>query len=153
MDTDGRFSSAYAGSLRDLADLLDLYAKKTGTSGIPLLSDLSLLLGKDSEASYESAEKRRECLDRYMQKVSSAVSGEKTVWEISEICGRLRLMSSSLIRLIRENEWIKDPEGGAGWFNSYYDNSGRQVEGVKEFSGKKQVRMMLTGQVKRAPFP
>lgn len=29
---------------------------------------------------------------------------------------------------IRKNEWVKDSEE-SGWFNGYYDNHGRQVEG------------------------
>ena len=43
---------------------------------------------------------------------------------------------------IRTQEWIEG-EDGEGWFNSYYDNHGRAVEGF--FEGR--VRMMLTGQV------
>lgn len=43
---------------------------------------------------------------------------------------------------IRKTEWVTDGEGN-GWFNGYYDNSGRQVEGVID----EQVRMMLTGEV------
>ena len=43
---------------------------------------------------------------------------------------------------IRKNEWVKDSEEN-GWFNGYYDNHGRQVEG----DTKTGVRMMLTGQV------
>ncbi len=43
---------------------------------------------------------------------------------------------------IRMTEWVKDKKGN-GWFNGYYDNHGRQVEGEHE----KGVRMMLTGQV------
>ena len=34
-------------------------------------------------------------------------------------------------------------DGEDGWFNGYYDNHGRKVEGVMDES----VRMMLTGQV------
>ena len=43
---------------------------------------------------------------------------------------------------IRNNEWVTDANGN-GWFNGYYDNSGRQVEGEHENG----VRMMLTGEV------
>ncbi len=42
---------------------------------------------------------------------------------------------------IRRTEWIAD--GQDGWFNSYYDENKRQVEGIYEDG----VRMMLTGQV------
>ena len=43
---------------------------------------------------------------------------------------------------LRSHEWIDGP-GEEGWFNSYYDNHGRAVEGLF----KNHVRMMLTGQV------
>ncbi len=43
---------------------------------------------------------------------------------------------------IRQTEWVTD-QAGNGWFNGYYDNHDRQVEGA----GEKVVRMMLTGQV------
>ena len=33
---------------------------------------------------------------------------------------------------IRANEWVKDGEDG--WFNGYYDNHGRKVEGVMDES-------------------
>lgn len=40
-------------------------------------------------------------------------------------------------------EQISGLRGAEGWFNSYYDNHGRAVEGITD----KGVRMMLTGQV------
>ncbi len=43
---------------------------------------------------------------------------------------------------IRKTEWIEDGKE-EGWFNSYYDNSGKAVEGYFP----QGVRMMLTGQV------
>ena len=54
----------------------------------------------------------------------------------------LRSMADQIRRHINETEWVDD---GADlhWFNSYYDNSGRQVEGLRG----ETVRMMLTGQV------
>ena len=50
-------------------------------------------------------------------------------------------MSELIMNHIRETEWIEDKN--QGWFNSYYDNHARAVEGHFD-SG---VRMMLTGQV------
>ena len=51
-------------------------------------------------------------------------------------------MASWIQNHIRGTEWVKNKEGYE-WFNGYYDNHGRKVEGDFE-SG---VRMMLTGQV------
>jgi len=42
---------------------------------------------------------------------------------------------------IRKTEWVGDKEG-CSWFNSYYDNHGKQAEGIFENG----IRMMLTGQ-------
>lgn len=50
--------------------------------------------------------------------------------------------SAFLTGHIRAKEWVTDEEGN-GWFNGYYDNHGRCVEGV--FA--QGVRMMLTSQV------
>lgn len=47
-------------------------------------------------------------------------------------------MADWMTEHLRRQEWLEE-----GWFNSYYDNSGRRVEG--RFPGG--VRMMLTGQV------
>ncbi len=43
---------------------------------------------------------------------------------------------------LRNQEWLTNSEG-YGWFNGYYDNNGKRVEG--DFP--KGVRMTLTGQV------
>ena len=47
-----------------------------------------------------------------------------------------------MINHIRDKEWLTD-QAGYSWYNGYYDNSGRRVEGDHENG----VRMMLTGQV------
>ncbi len=47
-----------------------------------------------------------------------------------------------LTDFIRNQEWIEGPDR-EGWFNSYYDNHGRAVDGFQP----DHVRMMLTGQV------
>ena len=43
---------------------------------------------------------------------------------------------------LRNQEWL-ETGNEEGWFNSYYDNHGCAVEGIRNG----QVRMMLTGQV------
>ncbi len=54
----------------------------------------------------------------------------------------LRQKANTLSRRILKNEWIKT-KSGHGFFNGYYDNSGKRVEG----SYKNGVRMTLAGQV------
>ena len=69
------------------------------------------------------------------------------MWEIDELCQRLLFMGEQLMAHIREKEWITDESTGDGWINSYYDNSGNPVEGIRSDGGQRSVRMMLTGQV------
>ncbi|MCR5283287.1 MAG: cellobiose phosphorylase [Lachnospiraceae bacterium] len=139
------FSCAYAGNLRDIADYLQLYKEKTKAEKVSLLKELDILLSKENEALFGDVDACRKLLYNYMEAVSGRVSGEKTTWSVDEIARRLRAMSDALMERIRRQEWITQDD--LGWFNSYYDNSGRSVEGMFERDGKKQVRMMLTGQV------
>ena len=72
---------------------------------------------------------------------SHQVSGRRKKVAIKIIADKLTHMSEWIMNHIRETEWIEDKN--QGWFNSYYDNHARAVEGHFD-SG---VRMMLTGQV------
>jgi len=54
----------------------------------------------------------------------------------------LRKKAKNLTEHIRKNEWIKT-KSGYSFFNGYYDNRGKRVEG----SHKNGMRMTLTGQV------
>jgi len=59
-----------------------------------------------------------------------------------EVIEELRQKANGLAGHIRDDEWIK-VSSGYNFFNGYYDNLGRRVEG----DHKKGVRMTLTGQV------
>ena len=61
---------------------------------------------------------------------------------MEELAATLEQMADWMIGHIRSEEWIADQDGN-GWFNGYYDNHGRQVEGIMDTG----VRMILTGQV------
>jgi cellobiose phosphorylase len=61
---------------------------------------------------------------------------------IDDLSVDLKQRGEALARQVRDNEWIKNAAGHA-WFNGYYDNNGRRVEG----DHPKGVRMTLTGQV------
>ena len=52
------FTNAYAGNLRELAELLALYAEKTGKESVPLNRDLFVLLA-DDDTLYASVQKSR----------------------------------------------------------------------------------------------
>ncbi len=83
---------------------------------------------------------RREALIGYCEKIEG--DRETVTLSAASLADTLRRMSDNIKRRINATEWVGD---GADlhWYNSYYDNSGRQVEGLRG----ETVRMMLTGQV------
>ncbi len=130
------FTAAYAGNLLDLAQLLELYEQKSGTHAVPMAEEMLLLLEEHDD------EEDTQILQKYLNAVQHDISGNQVCVDIEKICAVLRHMAEKLIQRMRSQEWIADQDD-SGWFNSYYDNHGRQVEGM--ISGA--VRMMLTGQV------
>lgn len=135
------FSNAYAGNLMDLADILMVYQQKTGKEVVFLTKQMEILLG-EQEGLYDSIEKKKQVIDSYMATCTHQVDGEKAAYSIDAICDSLRKKAEWMMEHIRKQEWVTDEEGN-GWFNGYYDNHGRQVEGSHEGG----VRMMLTGEV------
>jgi Cellobiose phosphorylase len=131
------FSCAYAGNLRDLAVLLRQLSEKTGAETRAFCEELGLLLG-GGRALWESVEEKTALLNRYTEACAHSVSGRKTELSLLSLAGELEAMADWMMEHLRRQEWLDE-----GWFNSYYDNNGRRVEG----SFPNGVRMMLTGQV------
>ncbi|MGN0142093.1 MAG: GH36-type glycosyl hydrolase domain-containing protein [Roseburia sp.] len=135
------FTNAYAGNMKSMAELLLEFQKKTGKQSVKLSKNILILL-EEGEQLYESPEKKRKVLEHYLSTCRHEVSGEKTEISIALLSDNLAAKAAWMMRHIRETEWVEDEEKN-GWFNGYYDNHGRRVEG--EFASG--VRMMLTGQV------
>ena len=133
------FTCAYAGNLRDLAGLLRRLAKEGDT--VSLLEEIQELLA-GGPAIYPDVPAKANVLERYARRCLHNVSGRTIRVSLRELADNLELKADWLMEHIRRQEWI--PDGENGWFNSYYDNHGRQVEGVQPDGS---VRMMLTGQV------
>jgi cellobiose phosphorylase len=125
------FSCMYAHNLALLADLL----LKSGRRKIPVFAELKILLGK---VNYDSCGAKRKILEQYFARIQSGVSGKKVNLDVLELAGDLQNKSAWMTRHIREKEWL-----AAGFFNGYYDNKGRRVEGRRG----SLTRMTLTGQV------
>lgn len=124
------FTCAYAGNLEALAELLGaLHAR--GCEEVELLEEIALLLSDEPETDRLSA---------FTARCAHTVSGRKTHIETLALAKMLRACAERMHAHIRDTEWIDG--GDEGWFNSYYDNSGRQVEGYFPYG----IRMMLTGQ-------
>jgi cellobiose phosphorylase len=132
------FTAAYAANFDTLAALLERLAGR-GEERTELSAALERLLEFDP-ARYGDPAARREALFAYCRE--AAADGEKRLLPARRLADRLREMGEYLKRHIRETEWVGD---GADqhWFNSCYDDHGRQAEGA--FG--KTVRMMLPGQV------
>ncbi len=100
------------------------------------------ILLKEDETLYEDPAAKTLLLEGYMEKVSGSVSGGKIGLDVKELAGNLRRKAEWLGERIRRQEWSEVSET-EGWFNGYYDNSGRALD--DSMPGKKN--MMLTGQV------
>ena len=133
------FTCAYAGNLRDLAALLRELAA-LGQESTPILAELGELLAAGPEICGD-IEQKKAVLARYAQRCRHSVSGKTVDISLSRLANDLEGKADWLMDHIRAQEWIGD--GQDGWFNSYYDNSGRPLEGITGDGA----RMMLTGQV------
>lgn len=134
------FTAMFGSNLEQLAQLV-LKLEEKGHKLLSFLQELGLLLEENS-AVYESITEKQAILKRYCTAVRHKINGERLQISASELAANLKNKAAWIKKHIREKEWITNKEGFS-WFNGYYDNHGRRVEG--DFSNG--VRMMLTGQV------
>ncbi len=134
------FTAAYSQNMDTLADLIEALCKKEGLTSLAVAKELEVLFC-DDVAAYESIEKKSELLAVYCKSVYPNVSGEKVSVDCDKAVKCLRAMAEWIREHIRKTEWLANED--CGWFNSYYDNNARRVEGPHENG----MRMMLTGQV------
>ncbi len=132
------FTAAYAGNLDDLATLLTYLKDEKNITEVEILKEMLPLL-KDDMALYEDIHAKTSLLSEYCESVKHSVSGIKEKIAMEELITSLQKKAEWLKNYLRKTEWLEE-----GWFNSYYDNNGRRVEGKQEDGS---VRMMLTGQV------
>ena len=132
------FTCAYAGNLRTLARLVGLLRGRTRQESTELLRETEILLQKTD---FVNIEQKQALLKAYGEACRHNVSGEKINVTFESLIQALNEKADRLMAHLRAQEWIAGEN--EGWFNSYYDNHGRRVEGIFD----DQVRMMLTGQV------
>lgn len=135
------FTCAYAGNLRELAELIRALADTGSVKTTDLLEELEVLL-KDDKELYDNISEKQQILARFTSLCCHHVSGRRKAFSLLSLAENLEHKAQWLSRYIRKQEWIQAGQG-EGWFNSYYDDHGQAVEGIRE----DQVRMMLTGQV------
>lgn len=135
------FTALYGGNMRNLAKNIKAYEEKTGKNTITLAKEILTLIDADKSI-YDSIGDKHAVLDEYCESVKHIISGEKVEVPCDKLIDALNGMSDWIGNHIRKTEWLSDKDGYS-WFNGYYDNSGKAVEGDFETG----VRMMLTGQV------
>ncbi len=134
------FTALYGSNLEQLAELI-IKLEEKGIRKLPLLKELELMLS-DDPALYENITEKQKILRTYCDQLRSKVSGEKHEISCEELAKNLRRKAAWIREHIRKTEWLTNQDGHS-WYNSYYDNHGRRVEGDFE----QGVRMILTGQV------
>lgn len=135
------FTCAYAGNLLNLAKMIDYAADLHPTHPVELLEEIEILLNNDTDI-FDDIDKKQEILSTYTTRCRHNISGRRLSFSLPVLANNLRHKANWLIEHLRKQEWIHGTKD-EGWFNSYYDNHGRKVEGFHEG----HVRMMLTGQV------
>lgn len=135
------FTAAYAGNFTDLAQLIEILSEETGMTAVFLAREMEVLLADEQEL-YDSVSRKKELLATYYDSCHHRLSGEKAAVSCQELIHNLKNKASWIKEHIRNTEWVSD-EAGYAWFNGYYDNNGRRVEGQHPLGS----RMMLTSQV------
>lgn len=135
------FTCAYAGNLQELASMIRLLQNNLKQSEATLIEELKVLLYDDIEG-FEDIYIKKDLLTQYTNSCRHTISGRHFTIKLSELADNLERKAQWLTDYLRKNEWINGRQG-EGWFNSYYDNNGRAVEGIFP----EGTRMMLTGQV------
>lgn len=135
------FTCAYAGNLLNLAAMIRLLNRHSSTHTVELLEEITILLENDMDI-FDDVSKKHKILSDYLSRCRHKISGRCVNISLSSLAVNLIQKANWLMEHLRIQEWIDSP-GEEGWFNSYYDNHGRAVEGFFE----NHVRMMLTGQV------
>ncbi len=130
------FSFMYAHNLRDICNFLEKLKEKKGS--IKVLKELSLLLDRIYKpVNYLNYKDKQKRLAEYLGKIKK-ISGEKIKVRLEDLIDDLKQKAGHLSGWLRDKEWLKE-----GFFNGYYDNRGKRVEG--RINGR--IRMMLASQV------
>ncbi|MBF0570891.1 MAG: cellobiose phosphorylase [Candidatus Omnitrophica bacterium] len=141
------FSCLYGGNLLKIADLLESMAAIKGIDKIRLAKELLILLDTIGEkVNYEDYQsKHNHLFGKYFHRVQPALSGDTVEVPVKDLINDLRIKGHWIFAHIRRQEKVQFKEGAKTykWFNGYYDNKARCVEGFKD----NKVRMTLTGQV------
>lgn len=136
------FTALYAGNLRQLAQLVRRLAQEDVTE-VALAVELQPLLDTlATPVDYNSVTAKQDRLQTYFDTVQRTITGKQITVAPDDLARDLDAKADWLMAHLRKQEWLENASG-YGWFNGYYDNDGRRVEG----DHPNGVRMTLTGQV------
>lgn len=74
-------------------------------------------------------EAKRSLLEQYAGACRHTISGRRVEVRLEDLADSLEQKARWLTAWLQGHEWI-DAGDGLGWYNSYYDDHGRAVEGV-----------------------
>jgi cellobiose phosphorylase len=137
------FSSFYAHNLYTISIILEKLKQQDNIKYIPILKEALILIDTPYKTiNYNSCSNKTELLNKYLNSVKSNVSGKVINIKIDALIEDLRRKANWLSKHIYNKEWI-NLNSNLGFFNGYYDNKSRRVEG--RFG--ELTKMTLTGQV------
>ena len=136
------FTNLYGGNLAALATLLETLGALAGWKEIVVAEEVGMLLDRlSARVDYGVAAEKQALLLSYFERAARGFSGEKTAVPLAGLISDLREKADWIKDFINRQEWIE--ESGQAWYNGYYDDAGRRVEG--KVHGR--VRVTLAGQV------
>lgn len=138
------FSAFYAWNLERLAKTVGTLAAQ-GDTHLYLARELVMLLDRlpgSRRVNYGSVEAKQARLQAYLSVVARDISGHKMAVKVDDLIKDLRAKSRDLSARIWKQEFVSGGQG-LSFFNGYYDDNGRRVEGKH----KDGPRMSLTAQV------
>ncbi|MDO8661899.1 MAG: cellobiose phosphorylase [Candidatus Omnitrophota bacterium] len=125
------FSAMYAQNLNRLAELL----LKSGKKKILLTKEINILF---KHFNYGDRNEKRKILESYFAQVENRIAGKKISVEVDALVRNLKIKALWMTQHIRKSEWLKE-----GFFNGYYDNQKKRVEG----RARGLLKMCLASQV------
>ncbi len=136
------FTAFYASNLRALSQLV-LALGRLGLTELKLFAELLPLLDRlNAPVDYDSIAAKQSRLTDYFTVTQHTILGERVAVSLHDLSADLAAKADWLYARLGRQEWLQQSEE-LGWFNGYYDEEGRRLEG--DHAGG--VRMTLTGQV------
>ena len=99
------FTCAYAGNLRELAGMIRLLEKTTGSKTTQVLEELLVLCGDQTET-FDDARAKQTILTQYAARCAHQISGKRVEVCLSDLADSLEQKADWLTGWLRKHEWI-----------------------------------------------